>query len=501
MKNIMFLVDGNKEWIGGVYYVKNILYSLLLNPKTEENFKIYVYINHEVLKIFEMFIKYENVEFIEFNEKLDRVELVKICLLYDIKAVYPVIDKRILELGEVGIGWIPDFQHKHLPEMFSESDIEYRGDLYSFISKQKRELVLSSNDAKDAYEKLYPNAISKVVVIPFVSYIDDLVDKIDDHFVKSVLSKYEIEKEYIYLPNQFWKHKNHITVFKSINYLKSNTNNDLNIRLICTGNTSDYRNLEHFNELKKYIKENNLDRYIKILGLIPRDEQLAIMKGAKLLIQPSLYEGWGTSLEEAKFFDKRVLLSDIAVHYEQKNDRCILFERNSYIDLANKIISYYNEIDSENYERGRRYTEKCAEIYSEIVYTMFEEKSNSNINNKLITQYENKLKELFDNINKENIAIYGTGEHTIHLIRAYELFYDKKIENVVYLDSNISKRGEKFLDGTIYHKNDISKLNINKIIISSYAYQDQIYESIKEYENEGIKILKMYDQEEEILFI
>ena len=37
-------------------------------------------------------------------------------------------------------------------------------------------------------------------------------------------------------------------------------------------------------------------------------------------MQPSLCEGWGTVLEDAKVLDKAVLLSDIPVHREQKNE-------------------------------------------------------------------------------------------------------------------------------------------------------------------------------------
>lgn len=61
------------------------------------------------------------------------------------------------------------------------------------------------------------------------------------------------------------------------------------------------------------------------------------MKHAKFLVQPSLCEGWGTVLEDAKVLDKTVLLSDIPVHREQKNEKCKLFDPHNPKKLAELI--------------------------------------------------------------------------------------------------------------------------------------------------------------------
>ena len=61
------------------------------------------------------------------------------------------------------------------------------------------------------------------------------------------------------------------------------------------------------------------------------------MKNAQFMVQPSLCEGWGTVLEDAKVLDKVVLLSNIPVHQEQQNRKCILFDPHDPGDLAEKI--------------------------------------------------------------------------------------------------------------------------------------------------------------------
>lgn len=73
------------------------------------------------------------------------------------------------------------------------------------------------------------------------------------------------------------------------------------------------------------------------MGFVERTEQLAIMKNAQFIVQPSFCEGWGTVLEDAKVLDKVVLLSNIPVHQEQQNKKCVLFDPHDPKQLAETI--------------------------------------------------------------------------------------------------------------------------------------------------------------------
>ena len=65
----------------------------------------------------------------------------------------------------------------------------------------------------------------------------------------------------------------------------------------------------------------------------------------KFIVQPSLCEGWGTVLEDAKVLDKAVLLSDIPVHREQKNEKCTLFDPHDPDALADLIVETAERAD------------------------------------------------------------------------------------------------------------------------------------------------------------
>ena len=55
MKKILFNGLGNRGWIGGLYYLKNIIFSCLQNLAITDKYKIVVLIDPEHADIFECF--------------------------------------------------------------------------------------------------------------------------------------------------------------------------------------------------------------------------------------------------------------------------------------------------------------------------------------------------------------------------------------------------------------------------------------------------------------
>lgn len=350
-KKIIFIANGGKEWIGGLYYVKNIIFTLFKNNMISPSAKVYILVQEENIGLFESFLIHKNVQILHynnsfFNRVIKRIsgriccKVLDLELLYNVKKlrinyIYPVNSYPYLFLRPKCVYWIPDFQHIHLPKMFSEKEINSRNKVFKYIAKNHKYLILSSNDSFNDYKYLYPNYTSGVKILSFESDIEDDIKDINDDFIINTITKYNLPNKFIFLPNQFWKHKNHITAFKAVDYLVNKKESD--ICLVCTGNTTDYRNKDHFNNLIKFIEENKLEKNIRILGFISRKEQLALMKASIAVLQPSLFEGWGTVVEDAKALNKKIIMSDIDVHYEQKNEKCIVFKKDDYMELGNII--------------------------------------------------------------------------------------------------------------------------------------------------------------------
>ncbi|MBR5376708.1 MAG: glycosyltransferase family 4 protein [Lachnospiraceae bacterium] len=264
------------------------------------------------------------------------------CFRFRVKYVFPLMPFGFLKLfGITPVSWIADFQHCHYPEFFEQEEVDKRNSNFKKIASSGNPLVLSSNDAKEDLEQYFRAGRPGVHVVHFSSFIDDELGKLTPEHESEVLSGFGLEKhKYIAVCNQFWKHKNHIVVLKAIGLLADrDTGSDL--KVVFTGEPSDRRNPEYMDELKKLM--DALGDRVQVLGFIDRRDQLCIMKYAGFIIQPSLFEGWGTVVEDAKILGKRILLSDIPVHREQMNENCILFDPKDPESLADAVIRMSKE--------------------------------------------------------------------------------------------------------------------------------------------------------------
>ena len=336
-KKILFNGLGNRGWIGGLYYLKNIIFSCLQSARITEKFEIIVLIDPEHAEIFDCFRNTDGVK-IRVFEGDSKWKL----LLYELRLVWlgGVKYCYALELNRIGrffkkkgIFWIPDFQHRTLPEFFKQDELAKKQEKDTEMVMSRNPMVLSSLDAKHDLERFYPDYRCRIEVVHFVSYIEPEIRAITPELEQKVREKFGLKKRYIYLPNQFWQHKNHIVAVKAIELLKERQALG-DVDFVFTGNLEDYRNPAYIDRLKAVMEAPRVADSIRLLGFVDRTEQLCIMKNAQFIVQPSLCEGWGTVLEDAKVLDKAVLLSDIPVHREQKNEKCRLFDPHDPVQLA-----------------------------------------------------------------------------------------------------------------------------------------------------------------------
>ena len=113
--------------------------------------------------------------------------------------------------------------------------------------------------------------------------------------------------------------------------------------IVCTGNTTDYRNPTYFSELKKKIASYNLQNQFSILGLIPHRDIYQLIRQAAFVLNPSFFEGWSTTVEETKSIGKGIVLSDIEVHREQDPPQAEYFNPHDAADLAEKLCNRWKD--------------------------------------------------------------------------------------------------------------------------------------------------------------
>lgn len=345
------MANADKGWMGGIYYIKNMVYQFLAYPPTSEAFQIYIYLEDIIMDEFAFCSQYKNVFFIRKKvsrfEKADfhiaktytTLKLMSLVLIKGIDYIYPYFSHYSF-LQKKSISWIADFQHYYYQQYFTEKEYQERTDYFSEIARCHNKLILSSKDSYHTYKMLYPNNLKNVYIVPFVSALDKGLI-LHDNSVE-IFSKYDLHNNnYFLVSNQFWQHKNHKIIIDALKTLQHEGHHELIV--VCTGLAKDYRNMDYFNGLLEIIRQSNLENNIKILGLIPREHQLQIMKNAIAVIQPSLFEGWGTAVEDAKRMGKIIVMSDIEVHKEQAYENSILYKKNSSSQLALILLELWNK--------------------------------------------------------------------------------------------------------------------------------------------------------------
>ena len=330
MVKVAFWFDAPVEYSGGLNYIRNLLYAVsLVNDGT---IRPYIFFASNVPASIEA--KFSPYAMVVRTKLLQRSTLP----WFVHKVLYKFFGSMILAsslLKSYGItvlshvwfvykgripfriiSWIPDFQYLHLPELFPMLDRAEETRQNQRIISQSDLVILSSNDALEDFKRIAPpESQSRGRVLHFVSQPWNAAAT---HSITrgAMERKYGFRGKFFSLPNQFWAHKNHMVVLQAVKVLKDR---GLNVLVLCTGNVKDYRynNTAYVDDLYEFITANDLQKHVKILGHIDYDDVLFLMKNSIAVLNPSRFEGWSSSVEEAKSIGKAVILSRIVVHMEQ----------------------------------------------------------------------------------------------------------------------------------------------------------------------------------------
>ena len=229
------------------------------------------------------------------------------------------------------LSWIPDFQHIHLPEMFSALERRQRDWAFLRTAKISSRIILMSQSVKKDFETFAPQYAGKARVLQAVSRIPESTYEAD---LKSVLNLYHLPEKFVYIPNQFWRHKNHEMAFGALKILKDS---GVKVFIVCSGYPGDYRHPSYFADLLQKISSWGIRDQVALLGMIHRSHTFMLTRQAICVLNPSLFEGFGLTVDEARSLGKRVLLSDIPAHQEQDPPKAIYFDPYNSDDLAEKL--------------------------------------------------------------------------------------------------------------------------------------------------------------------
>ncbi len=347
MIRIAFTLIGGKNWTGGYNYLLNLVRALTVHAS--DRVQPILFFGNDIDENDALpFVHIEGAMVIRnaiFDQSRQKARLRQALLTGCDQAAVTIFASQginvVFETAQFygwrfplpAVAWIPDFQHRHLKHVFDyqaywKRELGFRAQILS-----GRHVMLSSEDARQDCERFYPKTRGYTHVVRFAV---PAVDTIDTIAARSIADSYGLPKTFFFLPNQFWKHKNHLCVIQAIKLLKLR---GIEVVVAVSGKQADPRDPEHFPRLQLLIHSNGLEQNFRLLGLIPHAHIPALMRSCCALINPSKFEGWSTTVEEAKAMGTPMILSSLSVHREQSAE-ALLFNADKPEELSEILANF-----------------------------------------------------------------------------------------------------------------------------------------------------------------
>ena len=187
------------------------------------------------------------------------------------------------ELSTIPFVYVPhDLQHRHLPELFRASERHRREVEYRAYCEAAAMIVVFTEWAADDVAGAYGIDPERIVVIPpWAPRADRPV----------VVSKVSVDHPYALFPAQAWPHKNHASLLEAVSLLRQD---GLDVPLVCPGATGDAAAA-----VRRQAVTLGIGDLVALPGYVDELSMEALWRGARCLVFPSLFEGWGYPVLEA----------------------------------------------------------------------------------------------------------------------------------------------------------------------------------------------------------
>lgn len=236
------------------------------------------------------------------------------------------------------VGYVPDYQHRHLPRLFSAKEFKLRDKTYGRLISDSDAMVMNARTVAEDILRFTNGRIPSLHALPFTPSLNP--EWLQNR--PELLAPYAISNPYFIVCNQFWAHKDHLTAFRAMAEPALRRKDAL---MICTGSTIDYRDPTYFRRLEAEVANLGINSRIRFLGHVPKRDQIELLKHAVGLVQPTLFEGGpgGGSTYEAVALGQRVFLSDIPVNREVDEGDVRFFPQGNHTALSELMSNSLDE--------------------------------------------------------------------------------------------------------------------------------------------------------------
>jgi glycosyltransferase involved in cell wall biosynthesis len=315
----------NEAWMGGVNYVLNIARMLRNLPEGERPEIVFLTAAPQAEAIAQ-----------KHAYLADEIAHFSAARSLNLDFVYPATQVSEAPFGAPWGGWIPDWQCRHYPELFAADERIRRFLQYRTLAEHPAVCVFSSRQAIEDTRALFGQPANTAYhVFHFPAVLDEGDYSRSAEQLAATRAKFGVPERYLVVCNQFWKHKNHLVIAEALALAP-----ETDITIVMTGAMEDERWPDYAQKVRETLARPEVARRVILTGRIDRSEQVDLILGASGILQPSLFEGWSTFVEEARATGLPGLISDIPVHREQSPPGCSFFDATDPASLARALAQF-----------------------------------------------------------------------------------------------------------------------------------------------------------------
>lgn len=295
------------------------------------------------------FLEYKNVKLLECNIKIFSF---KELFCFPVKSINQC-DIYYSPNFNIALGikipiylTIHDVVFLDMPELTSKIGYIVRKFYYKLAYKKAKKIFTVSNFSKKRIEEHLGR--EKKVVVTYNGVSKYILEKSDEKYVK---------KDYIIFVGNIKKHKGLKTLLEAFKLVKEK---DKKLKLVIVGNQNNFRTKDK--EVIKLLENPNLNNDIIFTGYVNNKELKKLIAEARILVQPSLYEGFGIPPLEALALGTNVIVSDIEVFREIYNSLPVIFFKIFDVKMLEKKINILKSRKSQKYTSSKLTYQNCADI-------------------------------------------------------------------------------------------------------------------------------------------
>jgi len=231
-----------------------------------------------------------------------------------------------------------DMQQEFYPENFSFKERLRRRLTYQPSARTAAMIISPSAFTTETLVQRYHIPRHKIRQVP-VGLLGHYRPEPDPQVRAAVRQRYGLPEDFILYPANAWPHKNHRRLLAALAWL--NTMYGLRLNLVCTG--ARWRAGETLTQMAR--SAGLLEQQFFDLGFVRAEDVLPIYCAARLMVFPSLFEGFGIPVLEAMACGCPVVCSNATSLPEVGGEAVCLFDPRDVPAIAETIRRVWEDAD------------------------------------------------------------------------------------------------------------------------------------------------------------